>query len=323
MHWKFWLPFLLIPVIYLAIAFSMTLITPQVGGAGSLNFERLNFSDNNIARAPTLQTFNARDGQAISYAHYPADANRKVILLHGSGYHGAYLTPLALKLADAGTADVYVPNVRGHLGSGDTRGDINYIGQLEDDLVDLIALIRESDPDANIIIGGHSSGGALAMRFAAGDNGALIEGYFGLAPFLGPDAPVMPETDSGWAHISLPRIIGLSMLNNVGIHWLDGRETIRFNMPDAYRDGTETLAYSWRLMTNFALHRDYEPDIAGLPDASLIIVGRNDEALNAEAFPNLFKDMGTDVKLIDGLDHFGIVLDERAMDALNTWLSAQ
>lgn len=323
MHWKFWLPFILIPVIYLAIAFVMTLIVPKVSGAGRLNFERLKTGDNNSVQAAVLQAFNARDGQAISYARYPADTDRKVILLHGSGYHGAYLAPLANKLANAGTADVYVPNIRGHFGSGATRGDINHIGQLEDDLVDLIGLIRQSDPDARIIIGGHSSGGALAMRFAAGDNGSLVEGYFGLAPFLGPDAPVMPEIDSGWAHISLPRIIGLSMLNAVGIHWLDGRETIRFNMPRTYRDGTETLSYSWRLMNNYALHRDYETDMAGLPEASLIIVGREDEVLNAEAFPNLFKDMDTDVKLMDGLDHFGIVLDERAMEQLNTWLTGQ
>ena len=94
-------------------------------------------------------------------------------------------------------------------------------------------------------------------------------------------------------------------------------------MPEAYRDGSETLAYSWRLMNNFALHRDYEPDIAGLPEASLIIIGGDDEALDASAFPNLFKGMGTDVQLIDEMDHFGVVLDERAMDTLNAWLSGQ
>ncbi|WP_136657331.1 alpha/beta fold hydrolase [Nitratireductor sp. XY-223] len=320
MHRKFWIPILAIPVIYLVIAFSLTLIGPRVGSTRSLNFDRLPSADSGVQPRP-LQTFEARDGQALSLAHYPSDSNLKVILLHGSGYHGAYLAPLADHLASNGVADVYVPNVRGHHGSGDRRGDVDYVDQLEDDIDEVAALILQDSPDARICIGGHSSGGALAMRYASGEYGSLIFCFFGLAPFLGPDAPTMPETDSGWAHISLPRIIGLSMLNNVGIHVLDGLETIRFNLPEPYRDGTETLGYSWRLMTNFALNRDFESDIAGLPEESLVLVGSDDEALDADAFVPLFAKLGKQAQVIDGLDHFGIVLDEGVMERLGDWLS--
>ncbi|WP_419911861.1 alpha/beta hydrolase [Hoeflea sp.] len=321
MHWKFWLPLLMIPVIYLAIALSLTLVRPAVSGAESLNFDRL-IANNSSVKTRPLQTFVARDGQEVSYSRYPADSDLKVILLHGSGYHGTYLAPLADYLTRNDTADVYVPNVRGHLGSGNTRGDIGYVGQLEDDIDDLIAMIHEQDPNARICIGGHSSGGALAMRYVAGNRATSLDCYFGLAPFLGPDAPTMPQTDTGWAHISLPRIIGMSMLNTVGIHTLDGLETIRFNMPEAYRDGTETLGYSWRLMANFGLRRDYEKDIAGLPKASIIFIGRNDEALNASAFEPLFGGLGKETHVIDGIDHFGIVLDARAMSQLSDWLNS-
>ena len=88
----------------------------------------------------------------------------------------------------------------------------------------------------------------------------------------------MPDDDAGWAHIPLPRIIGLSMLNTTGM------ETVRFNMPDVYRDGSETLSCSWRLKNNFALNRNYAPDIAGVPDTALIMIGTEDEALKTEAF---------------------------------------
>ncbi|MCY6380754.1 alpha/beta hydrolase [Hoeflea prorocentri] len=315
------IPLLLIPVIYVLIALTLSAIPPSVREARSLNFERL--TGRETAQAPELQIFKARDGQAMSYAHYPADTRLKVILVHGSAYHGRYLAPLASHLSAAGIADVWVPNIRGHLGSGQRRGDIERIGQLEADMDDLIALIRQNDPEAQIVVGGHSSGGAFAMRYASGVGAGLVHGYFGLAPFLGPDAPTMPDTDSGWAHISLPRIIGLSMLNTVGIRVLNGLETIRFNLPERYRDGSETLGYSYRLMTNFALRPNFEADIAGLPERSIIMVGSKDEAVKAEAFPGLFKRLGKNAEVLDNLDHFAIVLDDSTMARLGAWLSAQ
>ena len=92
--------------------------------------------------------------------------------------------------------------MRGHFGSGQTRGDVNHIGQLEEDIEDLMAMIRSVKPDARILVGGHSSGGALALRFAANAGSDEVYGYVGLAPFLGPDAPVMPDEEPGWAHIA-------------------------------------------------------------------------------------------------------------------------
>jgi alpha-beta hydrolase superfamily lysophospholipase len=47
------------------------------------------------------------------------------------------MNPLAKALNAAG-ATVYAPHIRGHGESG-RRGDIDYIGQLDDDLADLMA----------------------------------------------------------------------------------------------------------------------------------------------------------------------------------------
>ena len=224
-------------------------------------------------------------------------------------------------MSENNVADVYVLNVRGHMGSGNTRGDISYPGQLDDDITDFIVRLRAVEPDALIVLGGHSSGGALAIRYAAGPHGDDVERVLALAPILGHRAPTALETAGGWAHISLPRIIGLSMLNTIGIHQLDDLPTIRFHMPQEYRDGTETLQYSWRLMNNFNLRNDYEADIEAMPDGSLTLVGSKDEAMNVDAFPSLYRDLEKDVEIVDGQNHFSLILDPDVFKHVERWLA--
>jgi Serine aminopeptidase, S33 len=59
------------------------------------------------------------------------------VLIHGTATESSVMNALAKTLNAAGTT-VYAPDLRGHGASGN-RGDIDYIGQLDDDLVDLIA----------------------------------------------------------------------------------------------------------------------------------------------------------------------------------------
>jgi len=82
-----------------------------------------------------------------------------VVLIHGSSDDGAGIHPLAKALRDAG-ASVYVPVLRGHGNSGRV-GDIDYIGQLEDDLADFVAVLRRLHPNASLSLIGFSSGVAL------------------------------------------------------------------------------------------------------------------------------------------------------------------
>jgi predicted alpha/beta hydrolase len=128
-----------------------------------LSFDELFFDTSSL---PELETFEARDGATLAYRHYPADADTVLILLHGSGWHSSYLLPLAEFVSGENLAHVYTPDLRGHGPSPARRGDIDYIAQLEDDIADLIALIKQQHPDAPMIVGGHSSGGGLALRFA-------------------------------------------------------------------------------------------------------------------------------------------------------------
>jgi pimeloyl-ACP methyl ester carboxylesterase len=61
-----------------------------------------------------------------------------LILLHGSGWYGQQFDALLPALAKH--ADVIAPDLRGHGPQAKLRGDVAYIGQLEDDIADLIDL---------------------------------------------------------------------------------------------------------------------------------------------------------------------------------------
>ncbi|MBI9045476.1 MAG: alpha/beta fold hydrolase [Anaerolineaceae bacterium] len=216
---------------------------------GSLDFSELFLDYGNL---PQLQFFTARDGEELGYRHYPSQSEKVLILIHGSGYHSQYLLPLAEFISTEGLAQVYTPDLRGHGPSPIKRGDVDYIDQLEDDLADLIFIIRENNPDTTLIIGGHSSGGGFAIRFAGSQYAQQADAYVLFSPYLKYNAPTMRPNSGGWAYPNTGRIVGLTMLNNMGIHWLDHLLIIDYNMPEEARDGTETLSYSHRLNTGYA-----------------------------------------------------------------------
>jgi non-heme chloroperoxidase len=61
---------------------------------------------------PQLKTFSARDGNQLSYRFYPAQSEKVLVVLHGSGWHSRYLLPLAEFISSANLAKVYTPDLR-------------------------------------------------------------------------------------------------------------------------------------------------------------------------------------------------------------------
>jgi pimeloyl-ACP methyl ester carboxylesterase len=90
-------------------------------------------------------------------------------------------TPRRFTTLNAAGTTVYKPDLRGHGGSG-KRGDIDYIGQLDDDIVDLIATIRAEHVNAALTLIGFSAGGAFTIRIAGGPHGDLFNRYIVIDP---------------------------------------------------------------------------------------------------------------------------------------------
>ncbi|MGB2954752.1 MAG: alpha/beta hydrolase [Anaerolineales bacterium] len=310
--------------ISLAIQFIIATVLILIGKAKkpspeecSLDFSELFFDYTNL---PQLQFFAARDGQDLGYRHYPSDTDKVLILVHGSGYHSQYLLPLAEFVSTEGLAQVYTPDLRGHGPSPTRRGDVDYINQLEDDLADLVTKIRQDCPDAIMLVGGHSSGGGLVIRFAGSQYGQQADGYILLTPYLKYNAPTIRPNSGGWAYAYSGRSAGLSMLNNLGIHCFDHLTSIEFNMPAEARDGTETLSYSHRLNTGYA-PRNNKKDLKAITQPLLVVAGTQDESFVADQFePVISQYAVAQVKLIPDLSHMGVVVNKMAYPAIKDWL---
>ena len=264
---------------------------------------------------PGIDRFHARDGTELAYRHYPAGAaatGQIAIVVHGSSGSSIAVHALAKELAERGV-DTWAPDIRGHGASG-SRGDIGYLGQLEDDLADLVGEIRKTNPTAPLTLIGHSSGGGFALRVAGSPIQNLFTRTLLLAPYLGYDAPSSRQDAGGWASPDIPRFLGLTMLRRLGIVCCESLPTIAFAV------GPNTSAilastYSYRLMRNFGSSTDYRTDLAAAGKPVAVFAGAADELMFADKYRDAVGERAP-VRLIDGVNHMGIVSDPAAVSAI-------
>ncbi len=310
-----------IPMI-IAVGLVMSQSPVEMTGEGGLDFSQVGEgrTENILPRLSVPM----RDGVNLRVSHVaaPSPDVPLLVLIHGSGWHGLQFAQLATGLSD--TAEILIPDLRGHGENPARRGDVDYIGQLEDDIADLIR--ARAKPGQKVILGGHSSGGGLVVRFAGGGNGDLIDGAVLLAPFLKYNAPTTRQNSGGWARVLTRRLIGLSMLNVAGIKALNHLTVIQFQMPKKVLAGplghTATTAYSYRMNTSFAPRNDYLADIANLPDF-LLVAGTNDEAFFAAQYqPLMSKITGHgQYHLVEGVSHLGIVDAPQTQEQIRAFIN--
>ena len=264
---------------------------------------------------PAIEHFQARDGTVLGFRHYPAvgpATGRAAIVIHGSsGSSGATIHVLSGALAAHGV-ETFAVDIRGHGASG-TRGDIGYVGQLEDDLADFVAVVRKTTPAVPLTLIGHSAGGAFALRVA----GSPIQNLFArtvlLAPYLGYNAPTNRPNSGGWASADIPRLLGLAALRKIGVSCCEALPTLAFAVPPN-SENILVPAYSDRLMRNFAT-RDYRTDLVAATKPLTIFSGVDDELMLSDKYVEAVRGLTlpVNVKLIDGVNHMGIVSNPAAV----------
>jgi non-heme chloroperoxidase len=272
---------------------------------------------------PAIEHYPARDGSQLAHRFYDSAGERLLVFAHGSSYHGGAYHALASAVSSNGAAKVVLPNLRGHYLSGRRRGDVDYVGQLEDDLIDLIGFLRRRGLSGPVTLGGHSSGGGLAIRFAGSGHGNLVSSYLLVSPVIPASPAVKGGTAGGWANLHRQRLYGLIALNMFAIHGYDGLPIVEFNKPEQYWDGTETLAYTYRLNASYHPRFKYADDLRALDGNALVLVGADDEAIDAEALCLLFATSAprARVTVLPGINHFGIFSASAALEQMTAWLN--
>jgi alpha-beta hydrolase superfamily lysophospholipase len=265
---------------------------------------------------PAAARFQARDGTELAYRHYPAGGparERVAIVIHGSaGSSGGAIHALSSALAARGV-ETYALDIRGHGASG-TRGDITYVGQLEDDLADFVGEIRKAHPAAPLTLIGHSSGGGFALRVAGSPTQNLFARTVLLAPYLGYDAPNSRPNSGGWASADIPRLLALTLLDRLGLPFAGSLPVIAFAVPPNSAK-LLTATYSWRLLRNFGASPDYRRDFAGARRPIAIFAGAADELIRSDRLGEAAGDRAS-IRIIDGVNHMGIVSDPAAVSVI-------
>jgi non-heme chloroperoxidase len=276
------------------------------------------FSSVDYSTMPGIAFADARDGIGIAYRRYDAvDPRAAAILLHGSSADSQSMHPMAVALAENGVT-AYAIDIRGHGATGQ-RGDAEYAAQPAEDVADFIAFMRGENERLPISLIGFSSGGGLALNAAGQGHAPGIARLILVSPMLGIDAaPSTAENPNAsertWALPNVPRIIGLSILNGFGMHFLDHLPVIVFaagNSPNL------TPVYSHRLLKGMN-PQDSDALLKGVEAPITLLAGEKDEVFASQTYEATVHASvpEAEVRLLPGIGHVAMTLEPAALEAI-------
>ncbi len=263
--------------------------------------------------------FAVRDGIELFTREFIGDGDAAFVLLHGITADSAQMNKSAGLIRDATSATVYAVDLRGHGASEGISGDVDYVGQYEDDVLDIVNVLRRTDPGRRVFVAGHSMGGGIAQRLAMRAPG-VVDGFLLFAPLMGYGAPTMRSParnggEGGFMRVHIPRVAGLGVVNAVGIRRWNDRTVLFHNLPESMR----TRSYTFRAMLSMAPER-FEAGVAALTAPTLVVVGEGDEAFDASAYPDVFAtNAAVRVTLLPGVRHNDVTHDPASMAAVQRW----
>jgi len=290
------------------------------------SFARLSAMD--ISDLPVPRTITASGGCKLAFRHYVgrSDGATVVVLIHGSAGHGAQLHPLASGIAASGTAQVYTLDMRGHGLSGGRPGHaVLHADQLCEDIAEFMAFSDRTQPRSRIVLGGHSAGGGLALRFSRSRAGRRVSGYFFVTPYLGLGSPTIRPLFGGWIRIHMARVRALMLANALGMRQFNNATVVSFDLTDC--PDSESYTPNWSFSTVLAMGPGrWPPDAKGIDrdKAVLVVTAERDECFYTDAYPEAFSILAphAEVRTIRNVGHWDVLVDPELVTIVSGWLSS-
>jgi len=289
------------------------------------SFARLSAMD--VSDLPIPESITVSGGCKLAFRHYvgQGEGSRIVVLIHGSAGHGAQLHGLASGIAASGEAEVYTLDMRGHGLSGGKAGHaVRHAEQLCEDIAEFLGFLDRTTPHARIILGGHSAGGGLALRFSRSRAGHRVSGYLFLTPYLGLGSPTIRPLFGGWIRVRMNRLRAVILANVLGIKRFNNMTVISFDLsgcPDR-----QSYAPSWSFNTALAMGPGrWIPGARGIDSgkAVLVVTAGRDECFYANAYPEAFRSLApqAEIRTVKNIGHWDVLVDPEVLAITTEWLS--
>lgn len=267
--------------------------------------------------------FSLVDGGQIYARRFGAESsNLTILVIHGVLSDGFTYNKFSGLLNEATLAEVVTVDLRGHGLSSGTKGHIDYIDQYADDVNDIIEAIKQEKPEGKVIVAGHSMGAGITLRNAI-KNEPKWDALLMIAPLLGQDSPTLNKasasSEEAFMKVHLQRIIGLALLNTVGISTWNDLPVLFFNVPKE----SPLSTYSFNASASMS-PESHELGLQAIKVPFFTVVGNQDEAFNTSAFEATLEPyQNGDLKIVDGETHNGIRHNQETMLAIKNWLVEQ
>lgn len=241
-----------------------------------------------VQKIAPLTEFRTRRGESLAYRLYPAWSDNLLFLIHGLAGDSRYLSALAHAVASEGLASVVTPDLRGHgARPHGPRASVSRPGQLEEDMEELLVHVRMKTPAQRLVWGGHSLGAGLALRLTLAGSSPWQSGLLMMAPYLPPAESGGKENFGGWIS--------------------EGEGSLRVNMPEIFRSGSEVLEYDRSFLGAAVPPRDFTERLAARGVKTRVILGTSDRVCDpVGAAARLRGVPGVEVTDI-ATSHFGVV----------------